>query len=49
MDKPMISKRMRQKLRSQKYPDMKPHVFDKLIKLLPSVLTGITVPKHYGT
>lgn len=44
----MITKKMRQKLRSQKYPDMKPHIFDKLVQYLPHVMKGIKIPEHYG-
>jgi len=44
-----ITKRQRIKLRSRKYNDMKPHVFDKLLKLLPSVMAGIRIPNHYDT
>jgi len=42
-----ISKRQRIKLRSRKYNDMKPHVFDKLLALLPHVMDGISIPNHY--
>jgi len=44
-----ITKRQRIKLRSRKYNDMKPHVFDKLLQLLPHVMKGISIPKHYDT
>ncbi len=42
-----ITKKMRQKLRSRKYPDMKPHIFDKLLEALPHVMKGIKIPEHY--
>jgi len=44
-----ITKRRRIKLRSRKYNDMKPHVFDKLIQLLPHVMKGIEIPLHNDT
>jgi len=42
----MVSKKVRRKIRSRKYPNMKPHIFDKLIKYLPNVLCGLNIPKH---
>ena len=37
----MFSKKARRKMRSLLWPDMKPHIFDKLVRMLPSVLKGI--------
>lgn len=44
-----ITTKQRQKLRSRHwlFRDMRPHIFDRLILLLPHVLRGIEVPKHY--
>jgi len=42
----LITKKIRRKLRSRKYHDMKPHIFDKLVCYLPHVLDGIVIPKH---
>lgn len=44
----VLTKKQRQKLRSRRFPDMHPHIFDKLILCLPHVLAGIPIPSHYG-
>jgi len=43
-----ITKKQREKLRAERFHDMRPHIFDKLILMLPGVLAGIVVPPHYG-
>jgi hypothetical protein len=43
----MITKKCRRKIRSAYYPDMKPHIFDKLVGMLPYVLYGLAMPRHY--
>jgi len=43
-----MSKKQREKLRSARHPDMRPHIFDKLVQMLPGVLAGIPIPPHYG-
>jgi hypothetical protein len=42
--------KQRQKLRSSNdlFRDMRPHIFDKLIAMLPHVLAGVSIPNHYG-
>ena len=42
-----LTKRQRIKLRSRKYNDMRPHIFDKLLYLLPHTLCGVQIPAHY--
>lgn len=39
----MITRKQRRRLRSLYWPDMHPHIFDKLLVLLPHVLAGIDV------
>ena len=36
----LFSKKERRKLRSKHWPDMKPHIFDKLAEYIPGVLHG---------
>jgi len=43
-----ITKKQRIRLRSIKYNDMHPHIFDKAIKLNPYMLAGVRIPYHYG-
>jgi hypothetical protein len=43
-----LTTKQRQKLRSKYWKHMKPHIFDKLILILPHVLAGIEIPDHYG-
>lgn len=37
----LFSKKKRRAMRSERWPDMRPHVFDKLVAYLPGVLKGI--------
>lgn len=40
-----MTKKNRRKIRSMKWIHMKPHVFDKLIKIIPYVLRGTEYEK----
>ena len=45
-----ITTKQRKKLRSRHplFRNMKPHIFDRLVEIMPSILAGIVVPDHYG-
>jgi hypothetical protein len=41
MPRELFTKKQRRKLRSKKYTDMKPLIFDKLATLIPHVFKGM--------
>lgn len=42
-----LTKKQRLKLRSRRFPDMRPIVFSRLYKILPSFLAGVEIPDHW--
>jgi len=41
-----MTKRQRIKMRSRKYNNMRPHIFDKALAANPYMLVGIPIPDH---